>query len=413
MQNNIQTKTKLIPRLRFKEFDNEWKKKPVNKFASKLKVGFVGTCEPYYTNELEGILLLRTGNLKGVKIELDEEKYVTEEFHVKNQKSQIQPNDLLLARHGGNGEICRVPEGFPTANCLNIVILRTNKEVDSVFFQLAYSTFYVQKQIKSVTAGSTQVVINTKEIGKLKINLPNLKEQQKIATFLTAVDTKLQQLNKKKELLANYKKGVMQQLFSQQLRFKNDAGLDFSDWEEKRLGEVSEIIGGGTPDTTNNEYWDGDIQWFTPTEIRSKFISNSKRTITQSGLKKSSAKLLPAGTILFTSRATIAELGFATEECSTNQGFQSLVVNKNNNSGFVYYLIKIFKKEFIRKSQGSTFLEISSKEMKKMKFKIPSQKEQQKIANYLSAIDIKIENVQTQIAKTQTFKKGLLQQMFV
>jgi type I restriction enzyme S subunit len=179
------------------------------------------------------------------------------------------------------------------------------------------------------------------------------------------------------------------------------------------IGAIAEIVGGGTPETVNPDYWDGEVQWFTPTEVRSKFISNSKRTITQSGLKKSSAKLLPAGTILFTSRATIAELGFATQECSTNQGFQSLIVNQNNNSEFIYQLIKVNKNEFVRKSQGSTFLEISSKEMKKMKFNIPILEEQQKIATFLFNIDNKIETITNQISKTETFKKGLLQQMFV
>ncbi|NBP69062.1 MAG: hypothetical protein EBU52_09995, partial [Cytophagia bacterium] len=201
---------KVIPKLRFKEFSETWKTKYVNDIASKLNVGFVGTCEPFYTSKEEGVLLVRTGNLKGVKIILDEEKYVTKEFNEKNKKSQIFPGDLLLARHGGNGEICMVPKGFPAANSLNIVILRTSSEIDSSYFQLSYSTFTVQKQISSVTAGSTQGVINTSEIGKLKITFPSLPEQQKIASFLSAVDEKIQQLTRRKELLEQYKKGVMQ-----------------------------------------------------------------------------------------------------------------------------------------------------------------------------------------------------------
>ncbi|MBK9543153.1 MAG: hypothetical protein IPO49_12740 [Bacteroidetes bacterium] len=124
--------------------------------ASKLNVGFVGTCEPFYTSSEEGVLLVRTGNLKGVKILLDEEKYVTKEFHSKNKKSQIFPGDLLLARHGGNGEICMVPKGFPDANCLNIVKLKQIQNYSSYFFQF-YSLFCSKARISSVKAGSTQV----------------------------------------------------------------------------------------------------------------------------------------------------------------------------------------------------------------------------------------------------------------
>jgi type I restriction enzyme S subunit len=281
------------------------------------------------------------------------------------------------------------------------------------YMSFLLKSWKLRKQIMTIAQGTKVLSLSARRVSNLKLNLPSLPEQQKIASFLAAVDEKIQQLSKKKALLEAYKKGLMQQLFSCQLRFKDENGKAYPDWEEKRLGEIAEIVGGGTPETVKPDYWDGEIQWFTPTEIRSKYISNSKRTITQSGLSKSSAKLLPAGTILFTSRATIAELGFATQECSTNQGFQSLIVNQNNNSEFIYQLIKVNKNEFVKKSQGSTFLEISSKEMKKMKFNTPILEEQQKIATYLAGIDSKIENVNTQITQTQTFKKGLLQQLFV
>jgi len=284
--------------------------------------------------------------------------------------------------------------------------------VNKPFIYQILQTKKINHIFLSRSTGSTIKNLGLGEIKETTITLPNLLEQEKIAAFLTSVDDRIDQLKRKKSLLQDYKKGAMQKLFSQELRFKDEQGKDFPDWEEKKLGEVAEVVGGGTPDSTNEAYWKGDVQWFTPSEIRSKFAEDSKRTISQLGLKKSSARVLPIGAILLTSRATIAEVSIATRECTTNQGFQSLIVQEGHHNEFVYYWIVENKKEFLRKSQGSTFLEISGKEIRKFKIILPSLPEQTKIANFLSSLDQKIEQIDTQITQTQSFKKGLLQQMF-
>ena len=178
-------------------------------------------------------------------------------------------------------------------------------------------------------------------------------------------------------------------------------------------GDTSIITGGGTPETIKKEYWNGDVEWFTPTEIKSKYISHSVRKITKLGLQKSSAKLLPIGTLLFSSRATVGDVGIAEHECTTNQGFQSFIVNSSNDLEFIYYWIKYNKKEFLRRASGSTFLEISKKEIEKISINLPSKEEQTKIATFLTAIDVKIDQNSKQLEQSQQFKKALLQQMFV
>jgi len=146
------------------------------------------------------------------------------------------------------------------------------------------------------------------------------------------------------------------------------------EWKKCRLGEVATIVGGGTPDTNNSMFWNGSIQWFTPSEVgKNKYIAHSIRTISEEGLKKSSAKLLPIGTILLSSRATIGECSINTIECTTNQGFESLIINQDNYNEFFFYLIQTKRKELIRKSCGSTFLEISSNEIKKINITNPKQ----------------------------------------
>ena len=143
---------------------------------------------------------------------------------------------------------------------------------------------------------------------------------------------------------------------------------EFTDeWMPKTINDLATVLGGGTPDTTIKSYWDGNIQWFTPSEIgKSKYVSLSSRTITEDGLNNSSAKLLPSYTILLSSRATVGECSITLHECATNQGFQSLIA-KNCDIDFLYYLIQTKKKDLIRKACGSTFLEISANEVRKIR----------------------------------------------
>ena len=192
------------------------------------------------------------------------------------------------------------------------------------------------------------------------------------------------------------------------MRFKEFQG----EWEERKLGEIAEIIGGGTPSTTNEEYWNGEIQWFTPSEIKSNYVSRSERTITQLGLAKSSAKLLPIGTILITTRATIGEVAIANEECSTNQGFQSLVVKEGMNNIFVANWIKQNKKELIKRAKGSTFAEISKSEIEKILIILPVTSEQNKIAAFLSLIDERIQAQIKIIEKYESLIKGIVHSHF-
>lgn len=172
-----------------------------------------------------------------------------------------------------------------------------------------------------------------------------------------------------------------------------------SDWTLCSLSDIANVVGGGTPDTADETLWNGDIQWFTPTEVgHSKYVSKSIRTISQNGLKKSSAKILPKGSVLLSSRATVGECSIAQIDCTTNQGFQSLIPKTNVNNEFLYYLAQTKKRHFIKYASGSTFLEISNGEIKKTKCFVPQIEEQTKIAEFLSLIDRKLE-VQNKIIK--------------
>lgn len=396
------------PSLRFQEYNTDWNSYNLFEIANI----FDGTHQtPSYVEEgVPFVSVESIGNIERSK------KFITKEAFEKNFKTKPQKGDILMTRitAGIIGATAIVQNNDPLGYYVSLALIRRTTEIEIVFLSYRIGTSQFKHELhKRIIHVAFPKKINLGDIGDCKLSLPSLPEQQKIADFLSAVDKKIQLLTRKKELLEEYKKGVMQKIFSCEIRFKDENGNEFPEWKEKKLREIVEIIGGGTPDTSVDNYWNGDIQWFTPSEIVKKSAKQSIRTITESGFKQSSAKLLPKGTILFTSRATIGEVSIAEMECSTNQGFQSLIVNSNNSIEFLYYWVKQSKNEFLRRSQGSTFLEISKNEMGKINLYRPSLKEQSIIGNFLSSLDQKIQSIQSQISLTQQFKKGLLQQMFV
>lgn len=191
--------------------------------------------------------------------------------------------------------------------------------------------------------------------------------------------------------------------------------IEYSDvWAKTKLNRIANIIGGGTPDTKQSSYWNGGINWFSPTEVgETVYLRKSEKTISQLGLQKSSAKLLPAfKTILFTSRAGIGDVGILTEESATNQGFQSLVVNEGIDVYFLYSYSGQIKKYALKHSAGSTFLEISGKELGKMDLNIPSLPEQSSIGSLFRTLDDLLASYNDNLANYQFLKATMLSKMF-
>lgn len=188
-------------------------------------------------------------------------------------------------------------------------------------------------------------------------------------------------------------------------------------WNVKQLSEIGEIVGGGTPKTKIEEYWNGDIPWITPKDLSGytdRYIYLGERNITEIGLEESSAKLLPKDTVLFSSRAPIGYVAIAGNEMSTNQGFKSIICNKNKAYPlFIYYLLKSKKESIESIAGGSTFKEISGKAMKEFKVQMPPITEQKVIANILSDLDEKIETNNQIIEKLEEIVQSLFKHWFV
>ena len=187
-------------------------------------------------------------------------------------------------------------------------------------------------------------------------------------------------------------------------------------WEQRKLGEVADIVGGGTPSTSISEFWDGDIDWYAPAEIADQiYLTSSQRKITEQGYNHSSAKMLPAGTVLFTSRAGIGKTAILSRKGCTNQGFQSIIPHKDKlESYFVFSRTEELKQYGETVGAGSTFVEVSGKQMANMVLMMPKTMEEQKIiGKYFTNLDNLITLHQRKLEKLKNIKKSMLEKMFI
>lgn len=393
--------------MRFPGFTEEWETKKLGELSEKIGDGLHGT--PMYVDESE-YYFINGNNLVNGKIEINENtKKIDIQTFVKNDKG-LKKNSLLISINGTIGNIAKYDN---EKVMLGKSVAYYNFYKNSDFFYFALQTRLIQDFFNSELTGSTIKNLSLRTLRETYVSVPLDTEQNKISCFLTLLDKRITTQNKIIKELIVLKTTLAKRIFLQDLTFKDDKRDKFQKWQIKKLQDVCDVCGGGTPETDKAEYWNGNIQWFTPTEIKSNYISRSERTISELGLKNSSAKLLPKGTILLTTRATIGEVSIALEECTTNQGFQSLITKKDCNNIFLFNWLKINKYKLVKRANGSTFSEISKSEIEKIEIVFPSIEEQTKIADFLSSIDSKIDIEKQLLKKLEVQKKFLLKQMFV
>ena len=303
-------------------------------------------------------------------------KIVSEDFFKKNISSKTSSGELvtslrdLVSTAPNMGRIVRICgdyEDFLMPQGVYSIIVKKKISED---FLIAYSNSpEYRKIIMAEKNGSTQVHIRNGEFLNIDIPLPSYEEQMKIGKQFNYLDH-LITLHQRK-----YINGKKEELLA---------------WEQRKLGELAEIVGGGTPSTGMDSYWDGDIDWYAPAEIGEQiYLESSQRKITEEGLNKSSAKILPIGTVLFTSRAGIGKTAILLKEGCTNQGFQSIVPNKEKlDSYFIFTRSEELKEYGEKVGAGSTFVEVSGKQMANMDLMMPkTMSEQQQIGEYFQTID--------------------------
>ena len=383
----------LIPELRFSKYEGKWDFKLL-KSITKIKAGGTPSTvkRDYWNGE---ILWMNSGELNLKRI-FDVENRITQKG-LKNSSTHLIPKECILIGLAGQGKT------RGTA-AINYVELCTNQSIASVYpnKNVFNSEFLYQNidsrydELRNLSTGAGgRGGLNLQIIGSFKVPVPSLPEQQKIAAFLTDVDDKITKLTKKKNLLEQYKKGIMQKIFNQELRFKDDNGNNYPIWVEKKLGKISNITTGSS--NRQDSGLDGEYTFFDRSE----------------DIRTSSRYLFDGDAVIVAGEGSDFIPKYYVGKFDLHQRTYAIMEFKDSISKFIYFYIHFHRRYFLSQAVGSTVKSLRLPMFQKMPVKLPVKEEQTKIANFLSDIDLKIEALNNKIENSKTFKKGLLQKMFV
>lgn len=376
------------------------------------RIGFRGYTKQDIVKPGFGAISLSPSNIKDGKVTYAPATYISWEKYEESPEIKLTDGDVVLVKTGSTfgktAYIDRLP--WPTTLNPQIVVFKKLK-IHAKLFAYFMASKNIQEQISAVIVGGAIPTLSQEQVYAFDIVYPpDAKEQATIAEALSDIDSlisSLQQLIEKKKAM---KQGAMQELLTGKKRLPGFS----EEWSKQQLGDICNIVNGGTPSTSIAEFWNGKILWCTPTDITScstKYIYTTESKITESGLKASSATLLPKGALLLCSRATIGEVRIAGNTICTNQGFKSLVVHQNISNEWLYYMVHVLKFNMLEKAIGSTFLEISKKDLAELDIIVPEFTEQKAIAQVLSDMDSEIELLEKKLAKYQQIKQGMMQEL--
>ncbi|MCE7532963.1 restriction endonuclease subunit S [Acinetobacter nosocomialis] len=406
-----------VPKLRFKEFDGEWAKTSFQDLFI-FKNGVNASKEQYgsgikFINVLDII-----NNPNGITYDsiIGSVDITSKEI----DKNLVKYGDVLFQRSSETREEVGQSNVYlgkePVVFGGFVIRGSAQKEYDPIFMNGLLKTDSLRDQITQLSGGSTRFNIGQDSLNKVSAYLPSKLEQTKIASFLSAVDEKIKQLTQKHELLSQYKQGMMQKLFSQQIRFKADDGSEFEEWEKTILGKIGIFLKGkgiSKADIVQN----GAIPCIRYGELYTQYGEVISNVISATNLEVNSLVLSKANDVLIPASGE-TQIDIATASCVLQSEVALSgdlnIFRTEENGVFLSYLIRShLKMQIAQLAQGNSVVHLYSSQLKGVQLNLPCLEEQTKIANFLSAIDQKIEVVVQQIKQVKQWKKGLLQQMFV
>ena len=381
-----------IPKLRFPEFSGEWEEKKLGECLTLL----YGKDWKDKSSTKKLYPVLGTG---GVISYIDEFIY--------------DKPCVLIGRKGSINNPVFIDKPFWTVDTQFYSEIHEGYSPKFLYYIFCTENWSKHDESTGVPSLSAKNVENTYK------HIPSYSEQQKIADFLSNVDSIITAETKILNTLQKKKKALMQKLFTRQLRFKSADGTDFPAWEEKCIDEIAECIAGATPDTKKNEYWEnGTIPWMSSGEVNKKYVYETDRTITQLGYKKCSTKMIPVNTVVIAlagqgkTRGTVA---LTKIELCTNQSLCAIINKSEYNSEYLFHYLSSQYQELRKISSGGDASRggLNLKLVGSYRVPLPCKAEQQKIADCLSSLDSLIQTQQKVVTTWQQRKKALLQQMFV
>lgn len=404
------------PKLRFNGFDNNWEIVCLGDISSVTKLaGFEFTKYVTYSNN-GTIIALRGLNVKKGLLDLSDVKYIDGSDFTKLTRSKLYKNDLLFTYVGTIGEAAIVDVDDKYYLAPNVCLIRPS-QVESAEFLLEYilNENFKRKIIDPLVTTSSQPSLSMENVRKFSINIPSIEEQKKISSFIEVINKKIQLQQEKIDLLKEQKKGYMQKIFSQELRFKDDEGVSYPEWEKKYLKELSDVRD-GTHDSP--KYYPTGYPLITSKNLNSNGTLNNKDLsyISQEDYEKINKRsLVEDNDILF---GMIGTIGNAVKVSNPNFAIKNVALIKDNTEKFNEFLIHFLKSFYIEKQfnlllAGGTQKFIGLNDIRNLDVLVPCQDEQKKIAQFLSTLDKKIALNEESLNRLIQQKQAFMQQMFI
>lgn len=394
------------PKLRFKEFSGDWELATLGDSAYiKGRIGWKNLKQEEYTEE--GPYLIAGKHISNGIIDWNKCDHISMERYDESPEIALKNNDIIFSKDGslGNPAIIENLMSEATINGTMMLVRLDNTFIYPKYFYYILNSIYFEKLISELKSGSSIPHIFQRDIVSFKFPITEIKEQEKIASFFSLIDSKISLQREKVEALKDYKRGMMQKIFSRELRFKDDEGRDYPEWEEKKLGEIANITMGQSPSSAcyNEEYIGLPL-------IQGNADVKDRKTEPRVYTSEIT-KTCDIGDIIMSVRAPVGAISMSLHNACIGRGVCS--IKPRYNVEYVYQFLLKYESKWSQVSQGSTFESVNSNDIKSLKILFPNLDEQNKIGNFLKNIDKRIEKEQEKLDSLNEYKKGLLQQMFV